>query len=227
MAVGACVEEAAEMVRGEPELCVGLHLAFSSEWASPRWKPVSDPSRVASLIDTDGCFFPSPVFLHKHGFRMEEMQLEAQAQLDRVRALGVNVQYVDEHMGIGWVYEETEQKRFEDWVREWVAREGLIWHQDRQKRLPRVNRGWGSSRSARLMRQLEQAVPGDYLLMTHPALPSPDSSTLQHWDRREAPGEPIKGRMLDHAMLTDPRLKTFLRQKYIEVVRYTECTAAH
>ncbi len=48
--------EAAEMLRKQPKIDVGVHLDMTSEWSKVKWGPVS--KNVPSLVDVNGHFFP-------------------------------------------------------------------------------------------------------------------------------------------------------------------------
>ena len=57
MVPGPVVEEAAQMLAHERDLCFGLHCTLTAEWDRVRWGPVLPPDRVPSLVDRRGHFY--------------------------------------------------------------------------------------------------------------------------------------------------------------------------
>ena len=102
LACGPAVEELAEWLP-RAGVAIGLHVALNAEWAAWRWGPVAPREAVKGLLEADGHFTREPGVLHERGAPVEEMLREARAQLARLRALGIEPDYLDEHMFVGWV----------------------------------------------------------------------------------------------------------------------------
>ncbi|MDP9245176.1 MAG: ChbG/HpnK family deacetylase [Chloroflexota bacterium] len=86
--------EAAELARAHRRLEVGLHLDLVGG------RPVSDPSRVSSLIDTDGRFHRLPQFtarLLSGRIRLGELATEIRAQAALARQWGIEPRAWDSH----------------------------------------------------------------------------------------------------------------------------------
>lgn len=91
-----CVR-AAGLAAGHPALGVGLH--FNLTWGCP----LSDPSRVPALLDCQGEFLSRRELATRLMLgRVPRAQLdrELEAQLDRLRHLGVAITHVDSHQHI-------------------------------------------------------------------------------------------------------------------------------
>ena len=94
--------EAVEMLKAHPDVSVGVHLCANAEWKHYTWGPVADRSAVPSLVGEDGYFFGSWRELNlDHTPRVEELETEFRAQIERALATGLRIDYLDNHMGAG------------------------------------------------------------------------------------------------------------------------------
>ena len=91
-------QEAVAVLKQFPQVSVGVHLTLNSEWKYYRWGPVLGKTAVPSLVDRDGYFYASSdEFLASH-YKMEEVEKELAAQIDRAMGSGLKIDYVDYHM---------------------------------------------------------------------------------------------------------------------------------
>jgi hypothetical protein len=216
MACCPAVEEAAEMLAGETGLCIGLHSTMNAEWDDVRWGPVLPPDRVPSLVDADGHFFQTVPALAEHGPDLEEVLAELQAQLDRARALGFDVRYVDQHMAWGRAVEGLD----EPYAR-WCEREGLRPHHLYHRALPRVP-GEGDP-VEQLIAALAAAEPGQYAIVGHPAYDNEEMRALGH---PGYPGQQVaREREWQRRIFTDPRILRYCRENGVTSIRYDEAVA--
>jgi predicted glycoside hydrolase/deacetylase ChbG (UPF0249 family) len=74
---------------------LGVHLTLTSEWAAPRWRPLTGG---ASLRDTHGYLWAD---LEKAWQQMDAVEVEAEmrAQIDAALAHGIDVTHIYTHMG--------------------------------------------------------------------------------------------------------------------------------
>lgn len=89
LCVGAWFPEAVKMLRENPGLDAGIHLAITSEWENVKWRPLTD---CPSLVDEDGYFFPmmwpNPAYPGKsilermESINLEEVEREFRAQIE-------------------------------------------------------------------------------------------------------------------------------------------------
>jgi hypothetical protein len=207
------VEEAAEMLAGETGLCVGLHSTMNAEWDDVRWGPVLPPERVPSLVDANGHFFQTVRALAEHNPDLDEVLAELQAQLDRARALGFDVRYVDQHMVWGQAVAGLE----EPYAR-WCEREGLRPHHLYHGSLPHVP-GEGDP-VEQLISALSAAAPGQYVIVGHPAYDNEEMRALGHIGY---PGEQVaREREWQRRIFTDPRILRYCREHGVTPIRYDE-----
>jgi len=92
-------QEGVEILKKYPHIAVGIHLTLNSEWKEYRWGPVAGKSLVPSLVDKDGNFFPSRKLLFENNPKIEEFEIELRAQIERALQSGIQISYMDFHMG--------------------------------------------------------------------------------------------------------------------------------
>lgn len=93
-------QEAVEILKKNPQISVGVHLTLTSEWKNYRWGPVTGREAVPSLVDKVGYFPQSTEAFAKSGYKLEEVEKELSAQIERALASGLKISYIDPHMGI-------------------------------------------------------------------------------------------------------------------------------
>jgi hopanoid biosynthesis associated protein HpnK len=95
LANGAAFESAVALALAAPGLGVGVHLNLS------QGRPVADASRVASLLNRDGCFSGGPPGLLSSvlfgKLNRAELEREWRAQIEKVRGAGIAITHLDGH----------------------------------------------------------------------------------------------------------------------------------
>ena len=94
----AWVPEIAEYARKNPQADLGLHLTLTSEWKQYRWGPLSDKTRVPSLVDGNGYLFPTESEAAARA-KVDEVEFEIRAQIEQAKKLGITATHLDSHMG--------------------------------------------------------------------------------------------------------------------------------
>jgi chitin disaccharide deacetylase len=100
-------KEAVEILQKHPDVSVGVHLTLNAEWKHYRWGPVLGPAAVPSLVDDDGYFFPSRSALYGNNPELSEIEAELRAQVQRAVDTGLQIDYLDYHMGAAVQTPET------------------------------------------------------------------------------------------------------------------------
>jgi predicted glycoside hydrolase/deacetylase ChbG (UPF0249 family) len=90
--------EIAAWARQHPDFDLGLQFTLTSEREMLRWGPVLGAARVPSLADAQG-YFPRTVKEVAERAKLDEVEAELEAQVQKLIALGVKPTYVDSHMG--------------------------------------------------------------------------------------------------------------------------------
>lgn len=92
-------QETVSVLKNYPNLSVGVHLTLNAEWKYYRWGPVAGRSAVPSLVDTNGYFYSSTAQFLASNYKLDEVETELTAQIERAIHSGLKIDYVDYHMG--------------------------------------------------------------------------------------------------------------------------------
>ncbi|MEO8564021.1 MAG: polysaccharide deacetylase family protein [bacterium] len=92
------VTEVATYAKAHPNADLGLHLTLTSEWETYRWGSTASNDKVPSLHDADGTMPRSTTTVLTRA-KLDEVERELRAQVDRALALGIRPTHVDSHMG--------------------------------------------------------------------------------------------------------------------------------
>ena len=105
LAVGGWFPEAVKMLKENPGLDVGIHLALTSEWENVKWRPLT---HCPSLVDENGYFFPmlapnpaypgQSVFENMEKFDIKEIEQEFRAQIELALKNIPNITHLSGHM---------------------------------------------------------------------------------------------------------------------------------
>ncbi len=92
------LREVADYAKAHPDRDLGIHLTLTSEWKTYRWGPVASSDQVPSLLDPDGYLWPTETVAAQHE-KLEEVEREIRAQVERARQMGIEPTHLDSHMG--------------------------------------------------------------------------------------------------------------------------------
>lgn len=95
----AWYQEAVDILKQHPEISVGIHLTLNAEWKNYRWGPIAGKDRVPSLVDENGYFFPSRATFFANNPKVDEIEIELRAQIERAINSGIKISFLDYHMG--------------------------------------------------------------------------------------------------------------------------------
>ena len=95
VAGGAALDDAVNRLAAHPRLAVGIHLTLTGA------PPVADPRTVHSLLGSDGNLLgSSAAFLARWargGIRLDDVERELRAQLDRLQGAGLRIVHANGH----------------------------------------------------------------------------------------------------------------------------------
>ena len=176
--------DAVRLLKENPDLDVGVHLALTSEWERIKWRPLT---HAPSLVDADGYFRPmtkqDPGFPPGTGFidahpKLDEVERELRAQIETaLRHLGKRVSHVSAHMLAARATPELQALTGR------LAREyGLRMEDDGVKYAGNfgTNASTPEHREEALVELLERLPPGDWFIVEHPAFDTPEMRGFGH-----------------------------------------------
>lgn len=214
-------EDAARRCRENWSWSVGVHLCVNAEWKDYRWRPILPFNLVPTLVDDDGYFYPTAeAFLAAHP-RVEEVEKELRAQIERALARGLRLDYLDTHMDSLEMREEFK---------------AVVIKLSREYGLP-ISGECGENREffdiysvppeekeKVLLEKLMTARPGLYLLVVHPGLDTPEERALIDSNPDGLPNV-YKYRSAELRALLSPRVKKIITNKKIKLLNYRELRA--
>jgi predicted glycoside hydrolase/deacetylase ChbG (UPF0249 family) len=222
MAVGPWFPQAARLLRENPGLDVGLHLAFTSEWDDVKWRPLTT---APSLVGRDGYFHPM-IWPHPHygktralkeqPWKIEEIERELRTQIEVTKREVPNLSHLSDHMGFQALGPEVVAlvKRLAVEYRldidpEALGVEWVGW--DAKPETP-------AQKVESFVRLLEGLGPGTWMFVDHPALDTPEMRAVGHVGYEKV--------AMDRQGVTDawtsPAAKDVVRRRGIELIGYKD-----
>jgi chitin disaccharide deacetylase len=199
--------EAAQLARTHA-IPVGIHQTLTCEWDNLRWRPLTSGP---SLTGADGTFYRS-VEEARDAATHDEAVAELLAQAARFTAEGLDIDYLDVHMGAvaPRAYTEVADKLGELFVYSELARSrGLTSIDGLSERDTDGKKDW-------LLTYLSELGPGTHMLVVHPAVAGPEIASMTGPD-----SIPFRWaeeyRIADLDLLTDPEVAALVRSRGIEL----------
>ncbi len=208
--------EAVEMLQAYKHVSVGIHLTLNAEWKQYRWGPVAGAAAVPSLVDSLGYFFPSRSRLFANQPKLEEIEKELRAQIEKALQAGLKIDYLDYHMGAAVQTPETRA------IVEKLAREYKVAISRYYDEVD-VEGGYSAPVNAKLdtlMKKLRSLQPGGTkLFVFHVGQHTPELAAMEDLNPF-GPREMSRHRQAELDALIHPQFQTLLRDKRFRLVNY-------
>jgi predicted glycoside hydrolase/deacetylase ChbG (UPF0249 family) len=181
---GPWFPEAVRLLRENPGLDVGVHLAITSEWANVKWRPLT---QAPSIVDPDGYFFPivqpragfpPQTSIKESNWKIDEIERELRAQISMAKRHLPQVTYTWNHMGFTSIAPEVH-----DLVARLSKEYGLLVPADLGiQMVGRVyeSKDTGAMKAEKLAAKLETLGPGLWLHIDHAATDDPEMRAYGH-----------------------------------------------
>lgn len=213
-------EAAAALSKGNPNWCLGVHLAIIGEWRGYRWRPVLPWDNVSSIVDKDGFLYRHPEELLSNKPDINEIEAEFRAQIELALKKGVNVQYLDTHY-LGYNSYPGLRNVFIKIARAFDLPISGMMGETRMSGVYRVDE---DKKTEVAVKQLKRLKPGLWLWVTHLGIDSPEQNALIHTHPDHAvPGGGVgKHRAAELKAITSKEVKSIISEKGIELITYRD-----
>jgi chitin disaccharide deacetylase len=211
-------QETVEMLKRYPDVSAGIHLTLNSEWKNYRWGPVLGRSAVPTLVDADGYFFQSAAALYQNRPKIEEVEKELRAQIERALKSGLKIDYVDYHMGTVTQYPE-----FRD-VTERLAREfglGMSGYFGEEIDAPQYAAA-PQHKGDSLVALINRLEPGVNVVITHVGIDDAELGALLDMNTSNPLPDMSKNRQGELDALTSSRFRKALESRNIRLTTYRD-----
>jgi predicted glycoside hydrolase/deacetylase ChbG (UPF0249 family) len=214
--------EAARLLRENPGLDVGVHLALTSEWSDVKWRPLT---HAPSIVDPDGYFFPlvqpragaAPnTSIKESAWKIDEIERELRAQLDVAKRHLPQATYTWNHMGFTSVSPDVAALVLR------LSKEfGLLVPTELGVQFLRgvyEGKDTGAVKADKLAAKLETIGPGLWEHIDHAATDDPEMRAIGH------PGYEwvAADRSANLAAWTSPKVREVIQRRGIKLTSYRD-----
>jgi hypothetical protein len=213
-------EAAAALSKGNPNWCLGVHLAIIGEWRGYRWRPVLPWDNVSSIVDKDGFLYRHPEELLSNKPDINEIEAEFRAQIELALKKGVNVQYLDTHY-LGYNSYPGLRNVFIKIARAFDLPISGMMGETRMSGVYRIDE---DKKTEIAVKQLKRLKPGLWLWVAHLGIDSPEQNALIHTHPDHAvPGGGVgKHRAAELKAITSKEVKSIISEKGIKLITYRD-----
>ena len=216
-------QETVEILKRHPSVSVGIHLTLNSEWKNYRWGPVLGRVAVPSLVDGEGYFFSAADTLYGNNPKLDEVERELRAQIERAVRSGLRIDYVDYHMGTVMGHPEFRA------ITERLAREyslgmsgyfGETSHDPQYAAPP-------SAKLDSLLVMVDRLQPGVNLVVTHVGIDDAELGALLDMNTSFPLPDMSKHRQGELDALTSQRFSAALKARNVQLLTYRQLIQMH
>ncbi len=219
---GPWFPEAARLLRENPGLDVGVHLALTSEWENVKWRPLT---YAPALVDPDGYFFPTVqprpglpprTSIKESNWKIDEIERELRAQLALAKRHIPNVTYTWNHMGFTSLSPDVQSL-----VARLSKEYGLLVPSDLGiQMVGRVyeSKDSGAMKAEKLAAKLETLEPGLWLHIDHAATDDPEMRAYGHLGYDWVAAD--RSAVLE--AWTSPKVKDAIARRHIKLTNYRD-----
>ena len=221
---GPWFPEAARLLKENPGLDVGVHLALTSEWDNVKWRPVT---AVPSLVDPDGWLFPmvqpragseAGRSIKERGWKLDDIERELRAQITIAKRHIPAVSYTWNHMGFTSLGPEVASL-----VSRLSKEYGLVVPAELGvQSVGRIydGRDSGAIKADKLAARLETLGPGLWLHIDHASTDDPEMQAIGHTGYEWVAAD----RRANYEAWTSPKVREVITRRGIKLTNYRELT---
>ena len=184
MPVTPWFSEAVIMLKENPGLDVGIHLALTSEWTNLKWRPLT---HAPSLVDSNGYFFPMvwqqghfapKTSIQTSNWKIEEIEQELRAQIELALKHVPHISHMGGHMGFAGL-----DPKIGELMTRLSKEYGLYLDMKKfeVKRMPAWNQETPfEERIDVFCEQINKLTPGYWIFVDHPAYDVAEMRAVHH-----------------------------------------------
>jgi predicted glycoside hydrolase/deacetylase ChbG (UPF0249 family) len=214
--------EAVKLLKENPAVDVGIHIALTSEWDNSKYRPVS---HCPSLTDEDGYFFPMiwpnknypGKALTENKWTLEDVEKELRAQIELALRKIPRISHISGHMGCYSMNPEVSA------LAKRLANEYKIDIDTKALGVKSVSymgpKETPEEKTQSFIKMLESLTSGEtYLFVDHPGLDSPELRAIYHigYEKVAADRQGVTDTW------TDQRVKDVIKKRGIELISYAD-----
>jgi predicted glycoside hydrolase/deacetylase ChbG (UPF0249 family) len=219
---GPWFPEAVRLLKENPGLDVGVHLAITSEWENVKWRPLTS---APSIVDADGYFFPAvqprPGFppnrsIKESAWKIDEVERELRAQLTMAKKHLPQATYTWNHMGFTSLSPELAAL-----VARLSKEFGLVVPTDLGIQWIRnvyESKDTGAVKADKLAAKLETLGPGLWEHIDHAATDDPEIRAFGHTGYEWVAAD----RSANLEAWTSPKVREVIKRRGIKLTSYRE-----
>ena len=206
--------EAAQLLKQNPQIDVGIHLTLTSEWDGIKWGPITP---APSLADADGKFLAETGGWYNKNYKMAEVEAELRKQIELATREIPNVTHLSSHMGAPDCKPELKNL-----VKKLAKEYNLIYETENVEYVPES--GWDKAQSFQgketaFIEMLSKLKPGKtYLFVEHPANESDEMKAVGNKNMVTV----ARDRHWVTQVFTSPKVIKAIQEKGIQLIDYTK-----
>ena len=214
--------EAVRLLRQNPGVDVGIHLAITSEWENIKWRPLTN---CKSLQDSNGYFLPMAYpnknypgkSITENKWNIQDIEMELRAQIEMAMKYIPTITHVSNHMGFFNLSPEVKA------LARRLAREYKIDIDLEENKVINV-RYEGPSKTSQekigsFLKMLDKLEPGKtYWFIDHPGLDNEELRAVWHIGYENVADD----RQGVTDLFTSKRVKAAIREKKIQLIGYRD-----
>ncbi len=210
--------EAVRLLKENPGVDVGIHLALTSEWENIKWRPLTD---CASLRDSNGYFYPMVwpnknypgQSIKENKWTIADVEKEFRAQIELALKLIPRVSHLSSHMGCTGLSDEVKALTLR------LAKEYNIDPEADYAKYP-LTFGFGDAKTSeqrieKFIDMLRKMEPGKtYIFLDHPGINNDELQAIWHIGYENVNTD----RQSVTDVLTSEKVKVFIKEKGIQLI---------
>ena len=214
--------EAVKLLKENPGVDVGVHLAITSEWENIKWRPLTE---AASIKDSNGYFFPMVQpnknypgqSLKENNWNISDIEKEFRAQIEMALKLIPRISHVSSHM---WCTELSPEVAA---MTRRLAKEYKIDIDLDENEVIYTGydgpSGTSDEKIASFLKGLEKLKPGKtYWFIDHPGFNNDELKAVYHIGYEKV----AKDRQGVTDLFTSNKVKAYIKKKNIVLIGYRD-----